>query len=720
MSTNKTVSFLFRVVILLALPITIFLVNHQAQYRQYASAMTTALSTNITPTCGASGFYVSSSTGNDSNPGTPTQPWQSLNNVNSRTFPPGTVVYFKAGDRWEGSMLHPRSVGTSGCPITYTSYGSGAKPVISGAIRIHANSGAWSQYNGTVWSTTFAQTPLRVYIDTAPVSGWGYDNGGSTSLSPGSFYYTGGILYVHLSDDSNPNNHDVDVVVQDAGFSMDSRVGDPLPNYVTVDSLQFERTYHYSIVMYSTGGSMVGNIISNNTVYQAGTGNHDTGGYYNTVMFLDEGHNFDGAQILNNTISWCGGHGNCINLQGDRGSPLVDGNDVSNWNHNGIDLKEEQGAKVSYNVCHDSYWSGGFCYYTESITTAYAADITWMQNVGYNTNGGAMCSSGDTGPTVGVTCHLYNNTFDNVGTSIEIDNHENGYVTLDARNNFLPDTLYQYPGGPVTITGGYNAFPGNAFSQLVAPNNVTNTSSNPGWANQAVHDYRLASGSPLIGVGQQNLVPSINDIGAFAFSAPSVTPTNTPMPTPTTIATPTPAPTTIATPTNTPIPTVTLTPTPTSASTNIIQNGSFENTGSTWLSPWKLQVRSSAAATVKQNSTYHVDGTYSAKVYVSRASTTDWYVQLLQHNLSLAVGKTYTISFWARAGSNRTMYVVLQNYSGNNGVIYFGKQISITTTWQQYTFTFTATTNDTDAYFGFNLANYIGNDYIDNVFITSN
>ncbi len=80
----------------------------------------------------AATYYVSSSGGSDSNAGTSSAaPWQTLSKVNATTFAAGDSILFKAGDTFTGTII-PKSAGTLASKITYGSYGSGAKPVISG------------------------------------------------------------------------------------------------------------------------------------------------------------------------------------------------------------------------------------------------------------------------------------------------------------------------------------------------------------------------------------------------------------------------------------------------------------------------------------------------------------------------------------------------------------------------------------------------------------
>ncbi len=162
------------------------------------------------------------------------------------------------------------------------------------------------------------------------------------------------------------------------------------------------------------------------------------------------------------------------------------------------------------------------------------------------------------------------------------------------------------------------------------------------------------------------------------------------------------------TPTNTPTPTVTPPPMP---SVNLIQNGSFENTGTNWLAPWGFQAN--RGATIRQG-TMRVDGLSSAKVYVKNASSADSAVQLYQGDIPVTQGRTYTITFWAKSGENRTIRpVVLHGASPWNS--YFSQSVYLTTSWQKYTLSFTAPQTDSNAMLIFNLANATGYAWFDAV-----
>ena len=68
--------------------------------------------------------------------------WQTLSKVNGTTLTAGQTVALKAGGVWR-ETLTPGQSGIAGAPITYTSYGTGAQPIISAA-----NTATWTQGTG--------------------------------------------------------------------------------------------------------------------------------------------------------------------------------------------------------------------------------------------------------------------------------------------------------------------------------------------------------------------------------------------------------------------------------------------------------------------------------------------------------------------------------------------------------------------------------------------
>ncbi len=91
----------------------------------------------LTPT--GTTYYVSSSTGSDSDNGlTPDTAFQTVGHVNSLALNPGDQVLFFCGDVWQGEMLEITDSGASGSPIVFSSYPAGCadKPVLSGSVPV--------------------------------------------------------------------------------------------------------------------------------------------------------------------------------------------------------------------------------------------------------------------------------------------------------------------------------------------------------------------------------------------------------------------------------------------------------------------------------------------------------------------------------------------------------------------------------------------------------
>ncbi len=86
-------------------------------------------------------YYVSA-TGNNSNTGlTEATSWQTISKVNSFSFATNDVILFKRGDVFYGSITVRQH------NLTYGSYGSGAKPIISGLSTITG----WVNRGGNIW-----------------------------------------------------------------------------------------------------------------------------------------------------------------------------------------------------------------------------------------------------------------------------------------------------------------------------------------------------------------------------------------------------------------------------------------------------------------------------------------------------------------------------------------------------------------------------------------
>ncbi|MGB3947646.1 MAG: T9SS type A sorting domain-containing protein [Bacteroidia bacterium] len=113
----------------------------------------------------ATNYYLSNS-GNDNNSGTSSSsPWASISKLNTVTYLPGDTVFFEASDVFSG-QINIANGGTSSQYVVFTSYGSGAKPIITGADTIITTWTNAGTVNGlTIYETPFNQTPKSFFVN---------------------------------------------------------------------------------------------------------------------------------------------------------------------------------------------------------------------------------------------------------------------------------------------------------------------------------------------------------------------------------------------------------------------------------------------------------------------------------------------------------------------------------------------------------------------------
>ena len=97
---------------------------------------------NMSIPSGAKVYYVSNSAGNDSNNGTsPSTPWKTLSKVNTNlangSIASGSYICLKRGDMWRETLQAKKG------GVTFTAYGTGAKPIICGSSLDGANPNYW-------------------------------------------------------------------------------------------------------------------------------------------------------------------------------------------------------------------------------------------------------------------------------------------------------------------------------------------------------------------------------------------------------------------------------------------------------------------------------------------------------------------------------------------------------------------------------------------------
>ncbi len=354
-------------------------------------------------------YYLDSSTGDDSASGrSPASAWRTIGKLNSIALAPSDTVYFRRGQIWR-ETLEPLNGGALGHPVTFTAYGDGPAPVITGSDVVKG----WNPVNASVYRAPCPK-PNNVYVDGGP--GWGLTRAcclpsetcaksGLCAIGPmtaGSWNWNPQTseLYVWLEDGSNPASHMVEAAVREYGMNATGKEDEK--GNIVVDGLAFERTGGYGIYFYSNaenGHGPVGVVIRNNTVKQTGTGRVDGGEYYNAIHFDEHVELNTAPRFIDNTIAYSGGHGNAINSQMADGAQII-GNRAEHFNHNGFDTKHSASVLFRDNIAHDGSDTNG-------IYQEYCANGVIENNKIYNLTGsvagngsGIQLDAGTSGGTI--------------------------------------------------------------------------------------------------------------------------------------------------------------------------------------------------------------------------------------------------------------------------------------------------------------------------------
>jgi len=92
----------------------------------------------------ATTYYVSAA-GNNANNGTSiSTPWQTLSKLGTVTFSAGDIILLRRGDTFQEALPTPNG------GVTYSAYGSGADPILSGLTSLTT----WTNLGGNIWEAT--------------------------------------------------------------------------------------------------------------------------------------------------------------------------------------------------------------------------------------------------------------------------------------------------------------------------------------------------------------------------------------------------------------------------------------------------------------------------------------------------------------------------------------------------------------------------------------
>lgn len=174
----------------------------------------------------AATHYVDATNGNDNNDGlSPSTAWQRIAKVNSSSFQPGDQILFKRDEIWREQLTVPSS-GEPGNPITFGAYGSGNRPIISGANLITG----WTLDSGNVWQTTLTTQPYVLAINGTV----GTQKSAKGNLdTDNEWFWESNVLYLHSSG-GDPDTEYTDPGIEAGNRNIGINIGQ---DYVIVDGL---------------------------------------------------------------------------------------------------------------------------------------------------------------------------------------------------------------------------------------------------------------------------------------------------------------------------------------------------------------------------------------------------------------------------------------------------------------------------------------------------
>ncbi|SDS86520.1 Right handed beta helix region [Paenibacillaceae bacterium GAS479] len=413
-------------------------------------------------------YYVSSSTGDDTNDGlTEATAWKTMGKISGMTFLPGDRILLKSGDTWN-EKLTLKGSGTKEAPITITSFGTGDKPKIS----------ANSPSSGVVLGINLSHWLIQgLAVEAIPSSALAWGN------------VTNGILIRY----DNSRVHE--------GLQIDgNEVFSASPNTNTngiVVTAQVPGTDFKEIANNI--------IISNNSVHDLGWYGITTSGWDNVKQ-----------EELRSQLSY--------------GNLYVVGNEVVNMGNQGIVVQNAHDSAIERNIVRaggqansNGYGPGGLWYIASRDSVVRFNEVSEMKDSESGYDGAGInvdwyCDN--------ITVE-YNYTHDNKGNGFttmsnrgaKINNNKVEGNKGEQGNGKGQIALGSFTGRPDLSTGLHDIeVAGNTIIVDVAGTNAINSSSNPYgfYSGNRIHSNNIVlksgvTGTSVFNIGQDTLIDAINN-----------------------------------------------------------------------------------------------------------------------------------------------------------------------------------------------------------------
>ncbi|MBX2874016.1 MAG: hypothetical protein KTR30_18005 [Saprospiraceae bacterium] len=490
----------------------------------------------------ATSYYLSSSEGDDHNPGTAVEPLKTLSQISSVALFPGDTVFFKRGDRFDGHFVVNGS-GAESNPIVITSYGNGAKPILTGEAGA-ANGG---DYREAVWvhnNDNIVFENLEVHnerlitrpgVDEAEAYGIHIMNDQGVTLSNFAFRNVE-IRNVYALKTVDPANQSAFNAFNPAGIRIFSswnwpgKVGNI--DGVLIENCLFENLQRLGVHLKLPGAN-------NNT------GNDSLNRIANVIVRNNEFHHTGGTCVLPIRTYNCIIENNTFNYPGSTLDPRMPGRGSAVWtwkcintviqynnsyhvrgilDSHGIHVDHDNvNTFVQYNYMEDS--EGGFVEILGgNLNAVYRFNISvndgWRSNPGWvNSNHTIWLNEKAAGGSIhqSDSSYIYNNT-------VYIDRDFSTAIDINATNTFIYNNIFHAING--ASMGGQQVVVKNNGTPLYMTNNLFHGNVNTNFSD---HDSSPVFGDPVFsdpgsGVAEGYLLDSISLVenAGIALRGPAI------------------------------------------------------------------------------------------------------------------------------------------------------------------------------------------------------
>jgi hypothetical protein len=470
----------------------------------------------------------------------------------STTINPGDTIQLNQGDTWRDTLT-VGVAGTAGNLITYTNYGSGANPAITGSDVMSG----FSNGGSNIWDKTSVTTqPLVVIVNNALGT---LKGSRAACTSPGDWFWTANTLSVFSTVDPSGN---VQAAQRNFGIDLNNKAYLSLTNLV-VYGANNTNIYFRSANSLATGVQSKWGKNSDFLIRSAANSvfvNDDALASQNSI---GAGYQVDSADASMTFTNCTAEHnlGDGFHLDGVQGATISGGsssfNGTASNEGNGLDLVQSSGLAANTNITilnfssHDNFGNGfdsisvmlgdtgntntlisGGSYYNNLTGAAPASGIRFDDNTKNSTVQYALVyGNASGGIVVEAQAHdnafIYNQAYKNnqglaqtnaPGANNVFYGNVSYFNTLDGfaltsdsgggagtveNNIFFSNGRYGFNSdGSVTDTVDYNVNFGNVtnnYNGISKPTHDIN--SDPLFVDAATNNFRLKSGSPAIDAG---------------------------------------------------------------------------------------------------------------------------------------------------------------------------------------------------------------------------